>query len=472
MKKRSELFFRVLLVPVDYLMIVLAFGLAFIVRNDQSKPLAYLTSGKGFLRVILPVLLVWIVLYALAGLYELRVTRSRVYELSRVLMASAAGAMLLVIIDFFVIDPIFPSKAIPVYGFVFAVILVNSSRFLIYNFQHFLFKFKIGVHNTLVLGQGSAGRTFAKVLEKESPAYRIAENISLTSDIALESLSKINSEHSLDDIFLIEDGLSRKTVIKLLNFCRQNQIQLHIVPTVGGLYDSPMRMSRVKNIPILELVTTPLEGWSRILKRISDILLAFVSLVVALPIMAVVAIMIKLTDTGPVFYKHERLTRSGGRIRLLKFRTMKLKYCAGGEYSGLSTLEMLKTFNKPSLIKEFKRDMKVKNDPRLNKMGKFLRSTSIDELPQLFNVLKNDLSFVGPRPIVQEELERYGDESGLFLHIKPGLTGLWQVSGRNDIDYDSRVKLDIYYIENWSIGMDLAIILRTIPALLFRKNGY
>jgi lipopolysaccharide/colanic/teichoic acid biosynthesis glycosyltransferase len=105
-------------------------------------------------------------------------------------------------------------------------------------------------------------------------------------------------------------------------------------------------------------------------------------------------------------------------------------------------------------------------------MGKFLRSTSIDELPQLINVLKNDLSFVGPRPIVQEELERYGDESGLFLHIKPGLTGLWQVSGRNDIDYDSRVKLDIYYIENWSIGMDMAIILRTIPALLFRKNGY
>ena len=151
---------------------------------------------------------------------------------------------------------------------------------------------------------------------------------------------------------------------------------------------------------------------------------------------------------------------------------MKLKYCAGGEYSGLSTLEMLKTFDNPALVEEFKRDQKVKNDPRLNKMGKFLRSTSIDELPQLINVLKNDLSFVGPRPIVQEELERYGDESGLFLHIKPGLTGLWQVSGRNDIDYDSRVKLDIYYIENWNIGMDIAIILRTVPALLFRKNGY
>ena len=472
MKKRSELFFRVLLVPVDFFMIALAFALAFVVRSDQAKPLAYLTSGRSFLRVILPVLIIWILIYAFAGLYKLRATRSRVYELSRVVMASAFGVMILIIIDFFLVDPIFPSKAIPIYGFLFAVFLVSTSRFLIYTLQHFLFRFRVGVHNTLILGKGSARISFAKVLAKESPAYWVAENVSVASDLSPGFLNKIDSKHALDDIFLLEDGVSRETVTKLLNYCREHQIQLHIVPTVGGLYDSPMRMSRIKNIPILEVVATPLDGWGRILKRILDILLAFLSLLIALPIMLVVAILIKLTDKGPVFYVHQRLTRSGGKIGLLKFRTMKLKYCAGGEYSGLSTLEMLKTFDNPALVEEFKRDQKVKNDPRLNKMGKFLRSTSIDELPQLINVLKNDLSFVGPRPIVQEELERYGDESGLFLHIKPGLTGLWQVSGRNDIDYDSRVKLDIYYIENWSIGMDMAIILRTIPALLFRKNGY
>ncbi len=472
MKKRSELFFRVFLIPIDYCMIVFAFALAFLVRHEQSKPLAYLVSGKGFLRVILPVLLIWIVIYAFAGLYKLRATRSRLYETSRVVMASAVGVMLLIILDFFVTNPIFPSKAIPIYGFVFAVVLVSFARFLVYAMQHFLFRFQIGVHNTLVIGKGSSRINFAKILIKESPAYRVMENLAMHKELSLEHLESSNTKYSLDDIFLLQEDIQAGTVTKLVNFCRQHQIQLHIIPTVGELYDAPMRMSRINNLPILEVVSTPLDGWGRILKRLLDLLLASFTLLIVWPLMLAIAILLKLTDKGPVFYIHERITRSGNKIRLLKFRTMKLKYCAGGEYSGLSTLDMLKTFNEPALIEEFRRDQKVKNDPRLNRIGGFLRATSLDELPQLINVLKNDLSFVGPRPIVEEELERYGDESGLFLHIKPGLTGLWQVSGRNDIDYDSRVKLDIYYIENWNIGLDLAIILRTIPALLFRKSGY
>ncbi len=188
--------------------------------------------------------------------------------------------------------------------------------------------------------------------------------------------------------------------------------------------------------------------------------------------MAIIAIFIKIFDNGPVFYVHKRITRSGKPLKILKFRSMKQVYCTGGKYAGKTDLEILKTFNNPALIEEFKRDQKVKNDPRVSSIGRFLRKTSLDELPQLFNVLVGQLSFVGPRPIVENELSRYGDESGIFLHIKPGLTGLWQVSGRNDIDYVSRVKLDIYYIENWSIGLDITILLRTIPVVLFGRSGY
>jgi lipopolysaccharide/colanic/teichoic acid biosynthesis glycosyltransferase len=233
-----------------------------------------------------------------------------------------------------------------------------------------------------------------------------------------------------------------------------------------------MKTARLGDLALLEVIATPLDGWGRVLKRGADVILGLVATIIALPFMLIIAILIKIFDPGPVFYVHERLTRSGKKIGILKFRSMKLKYCTGGEYSGMSDLEVFKTFNDPKLIEEFKRDQKIKNDPRISKIGSFLRATSLDELPQLFNVLKGNLSFVGPRPIVEDELSRYGDESGIFLHIKPGLTGLWQVSGRSDLDYADRVKLDIYYIENWSLGLDLAILLKTIPVLLFRKNGY
>ena len=222
---------------------------------------------------------------------------------------------------------------------------------------------------------------------------------------------------------------------------------------------------------VLEVISTPLEGWSRVIKRLSDLVIVCISFVFTLPLMAIIAILIKLTDPGKVFYLHKRLTRSGKKINIIKFRTMKQDFCTGGKYSNKSDIEILGRFGDPKLVEEFKRTQKLKKDPRVSKIGNFLRKTSLDELPQLFNVLTGNLSLVGPRPIVQQELERYGDESGLFLHIKPGLTGLWQVSGRNDVSYDNRVKLDIYYIENWSIGLDLAILLRTIPIVL-RKTGY
>lgn len=472
MKKRSELLFRALLLPLDYFMIACAFSVAFLVRQEQSKSFAYLVSGKSFLRVILPLLILWIIVYAFSGLYDLKVTRSRLSEMSRVVMASAVGVMVLIIIDFFALKPIFPSKAIPIYGFVFAVIFVTLARFMMYSLQLFLYRFGIGTHNVLILGRGPARIELEKDLKDVFSLYKVQKNIAIKNDIKPSLLNTLQQKYSFDDVFLLEQGLDRDTSLICASFCRQHQLQFHIIPTIGQMYDVPMRMNRIKNIPVMEILPTPLEGWGRIFKRLLDIFLASLGLITLSPIMLSIAILIKLLDSGSIFYAHKRLTRSGKKIMIYKFRTMKQKYCTGGQYGGKSDIEVLKTFNDDSLIEEFKRDQKLKNDPRVSNLGKFLRRSSLDEIPQLFNVLKGELSFVGPRPIVEAELERYGDESGLFLHIKPGLTGLWQVSGRNDINYDRRVELDIYYIENWSIGLDIAIIIRTIPVLLFQKNGY
>lgn len=471
MKKRSELFFRVLLIPVDYVMIIYGFALAYIIRNEQVKPLAYLVSGRSFLRVLIPLILVWLVIYAITGLYDIKAIRSRISEFSRIVSASALGVMVLIILDFYSLDPFFPSKSIAIYGFVFAVIFVVVARNILYYIQQYLYRFKIGVHNTVILGRGSSRIKFQKNLNSETSLYRVVENTAIFDNFDTTQLSKMNKKHSLDDIFVLEDRLSKDNVNKVISFCRSNQVQLHIVPTTEDMYDATMQMIRIKDIPVLEVISTPLEGWGRIIKRLLDLVIVTISFVLTIPLMISIAILIKLTDPGKVFYLHSRLTRSGKKIGVIKFRTMKQDFCTGGKYSNKSDIEILKQFGDPALIEEFKKTQKLKKDPRVSAIGRFLRKTSLDELPQLFNVFMGSLSLVGPRPIVQEELERYGDESGLFLHIKPGLTGLWQVSGRNDVSYDNRVKLDIYYIEHWSIGLDIAILLRTVPAVL-KRTGY
>jgi undecaprenyl-phosphate galactose phosphotransferase len=199
------------------------------------------------------------------------------------------------------------------------------------------------------------------------------------------------------------------------------------------------------------------------LKRIVDLTISLLALLLlALP-MLVVAILIKLTSPGPVFYKHRRLGRNMREFDLLKFRTM---YRDAGQ----RLEEILKS--DPKKREEFARTFKLKDDPRVTPLGRWLRKLSIDELPQLFNVLVGQMSLVGPRPIVEKEVEYYRDYSLLLFRVPPGLTGLWQVSGRTDTSYEERVKLDTRYVREWTLAGDLVIILKTIPAVLSRRGAY
>ncbi|MCL6465863.1 MAG: sugar transferase [candidate division WOR-3 bacterium] len=201
----------------------------------------------------------------------------------------------------------------------------------------------------------------------------------------------------------------------------------------------------------------------RRLKRIVDLIISLLALLLlALP-MLVVAILIKLTSPGPVFYKHRRLGRNMREFDLLKFRTMY-------KDAGQRLEEILKS--DPKKREEFARTFKLKDDPRVTPLGRWLRKFSIDELPQLFNVLVGQMSLVGPRPIVEKEVEYYRDYSLLLFRVPPGLTGLWQVSGRTDTSYEERVKLDTRYVREWTLAGDLVIILKTVPAVLSRRGAY
>lgn len=196
----------------------------------------------------------------------------------------------------------------------------------------------------------------------------------------------------------------------------------------------------------------------RIVKRILSILCSVISIIVLSPLFIIIGLAVKISSKGSVFFIHERIGFQGKKFKLIKFRTM----VDNAE-------DMIASFN-PEQKKEWEENFKLKDDPRITKIGKFLRKTSLDELPQLINILKGDMSFVGPRPIVEDELSWYGDNKEKLLSVKPGLTGWWAVNGRSDVPYPERCDFELYYVDRVSFGFDLLILVKTLGAIV-RKDG-
>lgn len=196
----------------------------------------------------------------------------------------------------------------------------------------------------------------------------------------------------------------------------------------------------------------------RIIKRISDVLFASIGMVVLSPIFVIIAIAIKLESQGPIFFKHTRIGKNGKTIKLYKFRSM----VENAE-------DLIKSFTSEQM-KEYRENYKLSNDPRITKVGRILRKTSLDELPQLINIIQGDLSIIGPRPVVEDELKKYEKNVGKFLSVTPGLTGYWAANGRSNITYEERMQMELYYIDNMSFKLDIKIFFKTILSVI-KKEG-
>ena len=195
------------------------------------------------------------------------------------------------------------------------------------------------------------------------------------------------------------------------------------------------------------------------IKRLFDIVLSLIGLIILLPLFLIIAIIIKLDSKGPVFFKHKRIGKNGKTIGVYKFRSMVI-----------NAEELIKKFT-PEQKAEYEKNFKLDNDPRITRVGKVLRKTSLDELPQLINILIGNMSIVGPRPIVTGEIDKYGDQKDKFLSMTPGLTGYWQASGRSDVEYDERIQMELYYIDHCSLWLDIKIIFKTFFAVIKRKGA-
>lgn len=256
-----------------------------------------------------------------------------------------------------------------------------------------------------------------------------------------------------------DDLQTQQTLINLLSI---RYIDLNVIPSLRGLPLLGMEITHVFSHEVLILRVRNNLGRrvARFAKRLFDIVVSFSLLLLLWPFFAYLGQRIR-ADGAPAIYAHERIGRHGKPFNCYKFRSM----IANADSVLAEVLA-----NDQEARMEWERDFKLRNDPRITPIGAFLRKTSLDELPQLWNVLVGDMSLVGPRPIVTEEMERYGDQLGYYLEARPGMTGLWQISGRNDVDYSARVNLDAWYVRNWSLWYDIVIMLKTVN-VVFHKNG-
>lgn len=485
MRKNSELIFSLILLPLDFLMILASFIGAYAWRvKIDARPVAYPLGIEFFLKIFLVIIPIWILFFAINGLYNQSALRGRVQEIGRIFVAVSGGVMFMIVVDFVSRTPIFPSKAMPIYAYGFSLVAVVIGRQIVRSIQRSLFRHGVGTYKAVIVGSGPLAQQLAESLQNTAASgYEIVGVLDtakgaqgrmspLRVDSKLKNLLNRNKGQPIDEIIQADSSLSPDEVFELVEYATSNHVTYRFIPNQFGIFASHSEIGTMAGMPMVAIKRTPLDGWGRILKRMFDIVSSALALVILAPFFLLIGLIIKLTDPGPVFYRHKRLSRVGKPIYVYKFRTMRQKFSTGKGFSGKTDLQIFEELGRPDLIEEFQREQKVKDDPRVSPIGKWLRKTSMDELPQLWNILKGDISLVGPRPIVQDELKKYGSGRSTLLALKPGLTGLWQVSGRNDVSYDERVKLDIYYIENWSLWLDIRIILRTIWILLTQKGAY
>ncbi|RMD58750.1 sugar transferase [Candidatus Parcubacteria bacterium] len=470
--KKSALFFSFLLVPIDYLMIVLAGISAYYLRFSEwttsIRPVIFTLDFNEYLRIVMTVAAIWIAAFILAGLYKIRSARKYIQEIYSIIQACSVGFVLIVIL-IFIRGELFNSRFIVLAGWILAIIYIIIARGLIRALQRFLYKFGIGINKVVIVGNSkTADNLIQEFSTKKNLGFEIVKRVRNFSLETAQELEEFIKHTKVDEIIQSDPNLSKSEILRLFDFADEHHITFKFAADLLGTRVLQTEVSEYAGIPIVEVKRTTLEGWGRIIKRIFDIILALVGIIVFAPLMVITAIAIKLDSRGPIIYKNERVGKGGELFKLYKFRSMLLQYCTGKEYNGETALEFEQHLIKTQNSKDGP-VYKIADDPRLTRVGKFIRRWSIDELPQFFNVLIGNLSLVGPRPHQPREVAKYERHHKKVLTIKPGMTGLAQISGRSDLSFEEEVKLDTYYIENWTLWLDFAILLRT-PLAVFRKR--
>lgn len=477
MPAKNTKFYSIILIIADTLVLLAAFSIAYILRVQyDQRPLLNNVYAIDYFLTLLTIVPFWILIFAMLGLYNSNTYNRRLVEWGKIAVGCFIGILFVIGWEYVTDKSILPARLVAVYALFGTFFFILFEREIMRITRSLLFYLGRGTSRLLIIGDSAATKDIAfNLAETHKSGYEIVaiagpkrvippgldvEHFTSVTK-ALEQIKplRINSIIQTD---LYDSGERNQ---QILGAAQTNHISYSFIPGEPEFYAGKNTVDVFLGYPMISVSQTPLVGWGAIAKTIFDAIISLLLVILLSPLFLVLIILQKILNPGPIFYISKRLSQFSKPVDLIKFRTMKDRATAH-----LDAAEEFRAMGRMDLVEEYKRDHKVQNDPRITRFGQFLRSTSLDELPQIFNVLKGDLSMVGPRPILPQEVKFSPSRTALLHSVKSGVTGLWQVSGRSNLSFEERIELEIFYAQHWSFWLDIKILFKTIGVVI-RKQG-
>lgn len=459
--KKADLIYTSLLIPIDYLAIVVSAVVAYQLRFQpiftDLRPVLFQLPLIAYLKIVLVMAVGWVIIFALNGLYSFQ-RKSLLLEYSRSFSACSTS-ILIIMIAFFFNTQLFNSRLIVLLVWILSIIFVSLFRTIARLLRRYLYANTQFSQNIVLVGSDRTAELIKEYfIHKRFSGYHLNESFTAITDIEKERIIKLAEDRQIDLMVIVSKNINNE-VDWLISVCADYNIPYAYSASMLKFNFNNFNYITLAGMPFIEVEKTSLDGWGRIYKRFLDIIISLIALIIIIPIGLIIGLLIKLETPGPVLVKLKRVGKQGKIFNLLKFRSM-----VNNAHDLKNQLVELNQRPDGPLFK-------LDNDPRITKIGKWLRRTSFDELPQFYNVLIGEMSVVGPRPHEPEEVSKYKRHQRQLLAIRPGITGMAQVSGRSDLTFEEEVNLDLYYIEHWQPFQDFKIIIKTPWAMLAPRKA-
>lgn len=467
MTRRNSKLYSLILMLVDALVLITAFVLAYVARVQYDpRPLLHNIYAYDYLFAFLLIVPVWIAVFGLIGLYQPSTYNRRLTEWSKIAIGSFIGVLLVIGFEYISDKSLFPARLVAAYALAASFLLIVVVREVMRLIRNISFRYGRGIKRVLLIGSSGATSDIAfnladtkrsgfevvaiagpkRVLPDSSTAIHFS-----SPELALKQINELGVS-AIIQTDLYENPERNQ---KILSATQTHHIDYSFIPGESEFYSGKNTIDVFLGYPMITVYQTPLVGWGAIVKRIFDFIVSLLLIIVLSIPLFVIYLVKKLVDRGPAFYVSKRLSRFSEPIGMIKFRSM------GAQYGSKDAAEEFKAMGRDDLVVEYEKNRKVENDPRITPFGAWLRKTSIDELPQIFNVFMGDISLVGPRPILPQEIKLAYGRTALLHSVKSGMTGLWQVSGRSSLSFEDRIELELYYAQNWTFWLDVKILFKT-----------
>lgn len=467
--QRTAILEKLSLIMVDSGVILFSIVFAFWLRFESS----FIPYGYGppnissYVKLSLVVLPLWLGMNFVYKLYNSNILDIGSEEYIRIIHTSSLGMVLILVVSFFLKKEY--ARGWVILSWITITALMLLSRYILRKIKHKQNAKGLNTRKTIIIGSNDeAAHIFNKIQGSPWLGLKVVGFAGKNSKVAKNAVM-LGKADDIEQIFeqtddiqaavLVASDLSSKLMQDICRFLNKRNVSIFISPSLINIISSRINIQPVAGMPLISIEQTEFKGAKLAAKRFFDLIFTTIGLVFLLPLTLLIGLIIKLDSKGPVLFQQKRVGRKGRPFMMYKFRTM--------YQDAESRLAELRHMNEAE-----GKIFKIKNDPRITRVGKFMRKYSIDELPQIINVLRGEMSLVGPRPPIPSEVKEYDDWEMRRLETLPGLTGLWQVSGRSQLPFDEMVKLDIYYIENWSPLFDFYIMLKTIFAVLKTEGAY